>query len=304
MYAARLSFIFRRLFVLSGFVGFALFLTACPEPKWPSCKDDKNCRGDKEDNPNKKPFFCINGQCVECRSVNDCPNPAQQKCVNSACQQKTCEDITCPGGKRCDPSTLGCKYICENDGDSPCDGDSCKVCKSHQCVPKPPKCTKNDDCPANQICKNASDACNAYCGGGCAADKPCPAGQECKDGACTEISCSTEPVYFDFNKSLIRSDAREGLRRNVECIKKMLGRGKKVLIEGHCDERGTREYNMWLGNRRSKASKNYLTQLGVEGDKACMVSKGKEEPVVANASSEDDHQKNRRAVFKFVDSCP
>ncbi|TNE48971.1 MAG: hypothetical protein EP343_13900 [Deltaproteobacteria bacterium] len=304
MYAARLAFYFRRIFLITGLASFTLFLMACPEPKWPSCKDDKNCRSDKKDNPVSVAYFCINGSCVQCRNVKDCPDPTKQKCVNNACVAKTCGDITCPGGKECDPTTLGCKYPCENDGDSPCKGDSCKVCRNHQCVPKPPKCTKNGDCPANQICQNAGDSCNARCEGGCAADKPCPAGQECRNGQCAQATCQAETIYFDFNKYFIRSDARSGLQRNAECVKKMVGYGKKVLIEGHCDERGTREYNLWLGRRRASTTKKYLVQLGVDSGKVCTVSKGKEDPVVTNATDGDGHQKNRRAVFKFVDSCP
>jgi peptidoglycan-associated lipoprotein len=76
------------------------------------------------------------------------------------------------------------------------------------------------------------------------------------------------------------------------------------LIEGHCDERGTAEFNIQLGKRRANGAKKYISNLGVDKSRICTVSKGKEEPVVSNASSESGHQKNRRAVFRFVDSCP
>jgi peptidoglycan-associated lipoprotein len=79
---------------------------------------------------------------------------------------------------------------------------------------------------------------------------------------------------------------------------------KRILIEGHCDERGTRDFNIQLGRRRANTTRDYILRLGIESKRICTVSKGKEEPVVSNASSEDEHQRNRRGVFRFVDSCP
>jgi peptidoglycan-associated lipoprotein len=76
------------------------------------------------------------------------------------------------------------------------------------------------------------------------------------------------------------------------------------VIEGHCDERGTRQYNIQLGKNRARAVKKFLKSLGIEDSRMCSVSKGKEEPAVSNASSEEQHQKNRRAHFRFADNCP
>lgn len=298
MHSARLAFLFRRVSLLVAFVGFAMVLSACP-CKWPKCGSDSHCKAGKGNN--SKDYFCVNGLCIQCKDNGNCA--ANEKCVNNACVAKTCDDITCKGGKRCNPSTLACEWICQNDGDSPCDGNRCNVCKNHQCVPKPPKCTKSADCPAGQICKNASDSCNAVCEGGCDASKPCPKGKKCMNNQCVEDTCSMSPIYFNFNKYFIRSDAKSGLRSNVECAKKMIAKGKKVMIEGHCDERGTREYNIWLGRRRAKSTKRFLGSLGVAKGSLCTVSKGKEDPAVSNASSESDHQRNRRALFKIVDSC-
>ncbi len=290
-----------RIFSSSILVAIALLMSGCPEPSWPKCENDKHCRADKPDNKTGKSYFCINGMCRECRTVQDCPNPERQKCENNTCVDKTCADITCPENKRCNETTLQCEWICENDGDTPCDGDSCKVCKNHQCVPIPPKCTKNADCPGQTICQNPGE-CTARCVPGCAADKPCPEGQECVAGRCQEKSCTPQKIYFDYNKWFIRSDARDTLRENMSCFQKMSG--KKILIEGHCDERGTREYNLQLGRRRARATKDFLVKLGIPSSRICTVSKGEEEPEVPNATTEEEHQKNRRAVFKFVDSCP
>lgn len=302
MYAEYLSFYFRRLSVAT-LVICILSLAGCPacEPQWPTCKDDKHCRADKKDNQAGKAYFCIDGKCQECRDVNQCPNPARQKCENNSCVEKTCADITCEENKRCNPASLECEWICQNDGDSPCDGDRCKVCRNHQCIKKEPKCSQDADCPAGQICQNKGD-CEANCIAGCSSDKPCPEGQECVGSTCREATCEPSLIYFDFNKHFIRSDAQETLRQNITCFQKMSA--KRILIEGHCDERGTRDFNIQLGRRRANTTRDYILRLGIESKRICTVSKGKEEPVVSNASSEDEHQRNRRGVFRFVDSCP
>ncbi|MEM1007972.1 MAG: OmpA family protein [Myxococcota bacterium] len=282
---------------------FALAMASCDACyKWPKCNNDKHCRADKADNETKKQFYCINGTCKECRNEKDCGE--KQKCESNACVDKTCADIQCSDGKRCDPATLTCKWICENDGESPCDGDVCKVCKKHQCIAKPPPCTQDTDCPGQQICKvTGSGSCERACVGGCSASKPCPSGQKCQAGKCVQDTCEMAKAYYDFNRAYIRSDAKTVLQDNLKCIQKTTG--KKLLITGHCDERGTREYNIRLGERRAKAARAYLMKLGVKRARFCgVVSKGKEEPVVSGAASEEDHQKNRRAVFEFVESCP
>lgn len=301
MYATNLAALVRRWLLLSVLgVGWIVF-AAC-EPPWPKCDSDKHCRPDKEGNATKKNYFCVQGQCQECRSEKDCGD--RQKCEGYKCVEKTCGDVTCPGGKRCDPTTLGCKWICENDGDNPCDGDVCKVCKSHQCIDKPPPCGQDSDCPGQQICKSTgSGACERQCVGGCSGSKPCAAGKKCENGQCVEDACELKKVYYDYNRSFIRSDAKETLKENITCITKM--KDKKIVITGHADERGTREFNIRLGERRAKSARSYLTKLGVEKDRFCtVVSKGKEEPEVPNASTDEQHQKNRRAVFDLRDGCP
>lgn len=303
MFPIVVSALVRRVLLL-GLTGLSLFAVLACEPPWPKCNDDKNCRSDKEGNQNKRNFFCVQGQCQECRDANDCADPKRQKCDGYKCIDKTCADITCEQNKRCDPSTLACKWICENDGDTPCDGDACQVCKSHACTPKPPPCTQDGDCPASQICKQTgSGSCERSCVGGCSASKPCPAGKKCDGDRCVDDACDMETIYFNFNRAAIRSDAADALKKNLDCVNKMTG--KKILIEGHADERGTREYNIKLGERRAAAAKSYFSKLGVAGDRLCqVVSKGREEPAVSNASTEEQHQKNRRGVFKFLDSCP
>lgn len=287
----------RRIVLLCALSTCAVVLTACP-PSWPKCRCDDDCKADKDGNTAKAQYFCVNGSCQQCRTAKDCSS--RQKCDGYRCVEKTCADIVCVGGKRCNPSTLSCEYICNADGENPCDGDKCKVCKNHQCVPKQPACQTSNDCPGQQICVSGG-TCDARCEAGCDAIK-CKAPNVCRNNVCSPPPCDLANIYFDFNRAAIRSDAKDSLKSNAECANKRTD--KKLLIEGHCDERGTAEFNIQLGKRRANGAKKYISNLGVDKSRICTVSKGKEEPVVSNASSESGHQKNRRAVFRFVDSCP
>jgi peptidoglycan-associated lipoprotein len=131
----------------------------------------------------------------------------------------------------------------------------------------------------------------------CTGPADCAADLQCVNGRCVAApraqECAVEPIYFDFDQADIRSDARPVLEANARCLKE---RGTKGLtVEGHCDERGTEEYNMALGDRRARAAKGYLERLGVAG--ARTVSYGENRPVEPNAESESGHQANRRAEF-------
>jgi peptidoglycan-associated lipoprotein len=103
-----------------------------------------------------------------------------------------------------------------------------------------------------------------------------------------------QDAYFDFNKADIRSDARDALSRTAAFLRSYPQ--IKVTIEGHCDERGSTEYNLGLGDRRATATKNYLVSLGISADRISTVSFGKEKPFCME-SSEDCWQKNRRGHF-------
>ena len=101
-------------------------------------------------------------------------------------------------------------------------------------------------------------------------------------------------AYFDFNKADIRADAREALGKTAEFLR---GHPQiKATIEGHCDERGSTEYNLVLGDRRAAAVKNYLVQLGISADRLNTVSYGKEKPFCTE-SNEACWQTNRRGHF-------
>jgi peptidoglycan-associated lipoprotein len=101
-----------------------------------------------------------------------------------------------------------------------------------------------------------------------------------------------ERIHFDFDKSAITPAAADILKKDAQVL---LGNpGKKVVIEGHCDERGTAEYNLALGERRAKSTMNYLVGQGVAASRITVISYGKERPVCTE-KTEACWAKNRRA---------
>ena len=101
-------------------------------------------------------------------------------------------------------------------------------------------------------------------------------------------------VFFELDQSTIRDEARASLTTNANWLKRWTC--TRISIEGHCDERGTAEYNLGLGERRASAVKAYLVELGVPGDRITIVSKGKESPFCTE-SNESCWQQNRRGHF-------
>ena len=108
------------------------------------------------------------------------------------------------------------------------------------------------------------------------------------------IHPSLGDVYFDFDKSDLRSDAVAQLKTNARWLEEHAGR--KVVIEGHCDERGTNEYNLALGERRASSAKDFIVHLGVEPAKLKTISYGEEKPF-ADGHNEEAWAQNRRAHF-------
>lgn len=105
-------------------------------------------------------------------------------------------------------------------------------------------------------------------------------------------------AYFDFDKYNLRSDAKAALEHNAGLLKD--NANVRVLIEGHCDERGTVEYNLALGERRARSAMDYLVSLGVSKNRLQIISYGKERPV-ALGHNEDAWAKNRRAKFTITE---
>ena len=100
-------------------------------------------------------------------------------------------------------------------------------------------------------------------------------------------------IYFDTDKFDIDAEDQAALREQAAYLQQYPN--VRATVEGHCDERGTREYNIALGERRANAAKNYLVSLGVGADRVTTVSYGKERPV-ALGSNEQAWARNRRAV--------
>ena len=98
-------------------------------------------------------------------------------------------------------------------------------------------------------------------------------------------------AFFDFDQATIRADARAVLQRNAEWMRRWAS--TRITVEGHCDARGTSEYNLALGERRASAVKDYLVSLGIAPERVATLSKGEETPVCFD-ELESCWQRNRR----------
>jgi len=105
---------------------------------------------------------------------------------------------------------------------------------------------------------------------------------------------SVRDINFDFDSSIIRPDAREILKANADFLLK--NKAATIVVEGHCDEKGTAEYNMALGQRRAQETKKYLINLGIKESIIRTISYGEERPLDPG-SNEEAWAKNRRAHF-------
>ena len=112
------------------------------------------------------------------------------------------------------------------------------------------------------------------------------------------LSSEVQDAYFDYDKSDIRGDAQTTLTQDASAIKAILADfpNAAIVIEGHCDERGSAEYNLGLGDRRASSAKEFLQGLGVPADRLKTISYGKERPQCTE-STESCWQKNRRVHF-------
>lgn len=234
-------------------------------PKYPDCATDDHCKERGE--------FCVNKTCRPCADDADCAaktnNPCKVCGVGFQCTQaRGCctSDLDCPGGRCWDLAG-------KNYGEC---GDQCRA--GHP-----------GDCPADQICRGG----NCVPADSCTDDSHCPPGKRCVDGTCVE-SCNAEPAYFDFNESTLRRDARAVLQNNMECINK---RAQNLSIEGHCDERGSDEYNLSLGEKRARKVQRYMKKLGVSVEMNT-ISYGEERPICTE-SNEDCWWRNRRGEIVF-----
>lgn len=100
-----------------------------------------------------------------------------------------------------------------------------------------------------------------------------------------------ETVYFDYDDATLRADARDILSKNAKWLKE--NQDVEIIVEGHCDERGTTDYNIALGDRRAKSVRSYLMKLGIKGNRIATISYGEERPVDLG-HDESAWAKNRR----------
>ncbi len=107
-------------------------------------------------------------------------------------------------------------------------------------------------------------------------------------------SVKLQRIHFDFDRSDIKSEYKKTLEDNASWLKK--NASVNVTVEGHCDERGTEEYNIALGHRRARAAKDYVVSLGVSAGRLSTKSYGEERPL-ETCHNESCWWKNRRAEF-------
>ncbi len=114
----------------------------------------------------------------------------------------------------------------------------------------------------------------------------------------SRVTSDLQDALYDYDSNDIRDDARVALTADAAALKQIFMDfpNAKINVEGHCDERGSAEYNLALGDRRATSAKNFLVQLGVPADKLMTISYGKERPVCTE-SDESCWQRNRRAHF-------
>ncbi len=106
-----------------------------------------------------------------------------------------------------------------------------------------------------------------------------------------------ETIYFDYDADELREEARASLDAKLRLLN--ANPGLSIRVAGHCDERGSDEYNIALGRRRAEAAKRYLTDRGIDGSRVATSSFGREQPA-STGSSEDAWSKNRRDEFEIT----
>jgi peptidoglycan-associated lipoprotein len=127
---------------------------------------------------------------------------------------------------------------------------------------------------------------------------PAPVPVQNQPTAADILAKQVQDLHFDYDKSDVRSEDQPTLQQDATALKQIFGLDPNfvVTIEGHCDERGSAEYNLGLGDRRASATKDALVGLGVPADKLKTISYGKERPLCTDAT-EDCYARNRRAHF-------
>ena len=253
--------IVRQLCVLTVMLGLA----AC-KPDANVCESSEDCQG-----PTTLGDVCINGTCQECIEDSQCVNARGE---GFACQTGRCEENAQASAPQCSVD-----QDCANE--QGCDGG--------QCVTRAPIATKAVACLQDHECSGE------YCVAGTCQAEPDAAArkrQECREFFSAQASTTREAIFFDFNDYALTTSSRQNLEMTADCLK--IGAVSLTLVlEGHCDDRGTQEYNLALGEKRANTVKNYLNALGVDTSRLVTRSKGENEPRCMNPT-EDCWSKNRR----------
>jgi peptidoglycan-associated lipoprotein len=118
------------------------------------------------------------------------------------------------------------------------------------------------------------------------------------DDLARQAAAALQTIYFEYNSYRLNTTAFDQLQVAASFLKSK--EGLRVLIIGHCDERGSSEYNIGLGEKRAKSIKEYLQNIGIEPIRMETTSYGKEQPVQSYCQDEECHSKNRRGEFRVL----
>ncbi len=216
----------------------------------------------------------------ECKSSDDCK---EQQGYGKVCVQGQCQECG---------------------ADTDCQAGF--TCQQNKCAPRP-ECSQDSDCGSGKSCQAGRCVAAAAPKAECENDAQCGSGRACEAGRCVTSRASAAEaaaactdgeasfVHFAFDRSDLSSEDRGILDRMAGCLKSVRGVG--LLVEGHCDERGTTEYNLHLGERRAEAVKKYLVNLGMNPGSIRTTSYGKERPLCTE-HTESCWARNRRGVVK------
>ena len=251
----------KRVLLFTLLTALMAFASAC-KPPYPKCKKDAHCESSEKGKSEGK-LYCVNGLCQQCREDVDCGDPSLE------CNAGVCDTI--PG-------------YCASEND--CPGN--QKCRDNRCGPE---CVEDGECGDNSRCDGGSCVSSAEC----TSNADCPSGKACEAGKCVVAGgdCTLDPVYFAYDSSVLDDSARRSLQANGECMK---SRGLSVQVEGHCDERGTSEYNLALGERRATAAYKYLRSLGIAKGDLSTITYGEErtQRQCGEQGAESCHRQNRR----------
>jgi peptidoglycan-associated lipoprotein len=254
----------RRILLLSLSVA-ALSLAGCPsKPKNGECKTSDDCKDQQGYGK-----VCVQGRCQECGADTDC--------------------------------------------------QAGFVCKENKCAPRP-ECSLDSDCGAGRACQDGRCTAAPQPKAECDSDAQCGSGRACQSGRCVAAAPKQDPVtactghsaseaasgednfvHFDFDKASIKAEDQAKLQKLAACLKQANVAG--ITVEGHCDQRGTADYNIQLGQRRAEAVRKYLANLGLSTSSIQATSYGKEK-LLCEQDGDSCWARNRRAVISAAGSAP